>query len=106
VLAQLRKVCGQFEGLFWAQILRITHESSLRSDFLSGGLAADIFTDELYFALGERVGERGGLGIARLLYEQLAPLVVRQETASGTGERAAGQDKAQDEPRGGPGRAG
>jgi Rod binding domain-containing protein len=83
-LARLRKVCGEFEGFFLAQLMRVMRENPLKSEFLDGGVAQDVLTEEMFFALGESLGERSGLGIARMLYEQMARRVV-PEAYQGTG---------------------
>lgn len=72
-LARLKQVCGQFEGLFIAQVLKIMHQSGLHSDFLSGGDGEEVFTEMCYGALGQEIGDAGGLGLARSLLAQLAP---------------------------------
>ncbi|MBC7286513.1 MAG: rod-binding protein [Armatimonadetes bacterium] len=74
-LERLREACGEFEGLFLAQILQEMYRSVLKADFLHGGMAEEVFTGQLCMALGRELGKRGGFGIGRLLYEQLAGLV-------------------------------
>jgi len=92
-LARLERVCGEFEGLFLARMLQTMRKSGLESDFMHGGLAEDIFTDQMFMALGQKLGRRGSLGIARILYRQLAPLITGQhlgatDKLAGSGAKA------------------
>ena len=89
-LSKLRRVCGEFEGFFLAYLMRIMRRASLRSDFLSGGLPMDIFMDQFFSAIGKRLGEAGGIGIGRMLYEQLAPMVAPSTANPSPAERPNG----------------
>lgn len=75
LLEKLWRVCGEFEGMFLAQIMRIMNSSVLKSDFLHAGIAEEIFVDQFCMAVGREAGKQGSLGIAKLLYERLAPIV-------------------------------
>lgn len=92
LLERLRRVCGEFEGFFLSYMMRMMRKGGLRTDFLSGGLAGDIFTDQFLMALGREAGRRHSLGIAEMLYNSLAPRMQARHTSK-PGGPAGGREK-------------
>lgn len=80
-LERLWELCGEFEGMFLAQIMRVMQHSVLKSGFLHGGVVEDIFTDQFCMAVGKQAGKRASLGLAKMLYERLARVVEAEADA-------------------------
>jgi len=66
----LTKACREFETIFAHQILKTMGES-LEEGFSGGGLAGDMYDDLLYMELARKVSEGRGLGLARVVEQQL-----------------------------------
>jgi len=71
--SDLFKQCREFESIFAKMMLKEMRASVDKSDsLLSGGWAEDIFQDMLDDEHAKSMAETAGLGIAELLYRQLA----------------------------------
>jgi len=81
-LERLWELCGEFEGLFLAQIMRVMQHSVLKSGFLQGGVVEDIFMDQFCMAVGKQAGKRASLGLAKMLYERLARVIEADATGA------------------------
>lgn len=94
---KLREATGAFEGMFVKMLLegmrKSTKEGLFGSSF-SGEIHESLFDD----ALSRSLAHSGALGIADMLYAQLAPAAglaeVTPESASQAYERAGGRDLA------------
>jgi flagellar protein FlgJ len=99
----LRRVAAEFEALFLQMILKNMRAAPLAEDVLGGessGHYQDWLDAQLALTLAHRPG--GGLGIGRLLVEQLVQGQKPQEAAAGGRVRESTEQKVA---RDGPGRA-
>jgi len=71
--AKLREVCEQFEAFFTTQLLKSMRQSGRVEGFLKQGLAEEVFSDERDAELCKHLAQRGAIGIAKLLYDELHP---------------------------------
>lgn len=67
----LKKICRQFESIFLTYFVRQMRKAIPKSDFLEGGLAGEFYRDQWDQALAEKMAEGGGIGLAKILYQQL-----------------------------------
>ncbi len=67
----LEQACRRVEGLFIAELLSALSRQTFGAGILGGGLAMQVLQAQRDSALAEEMGQRGELGLARLLYEQL-----------------------------------
>jgi peptidoglycan hydrolase FlgJ len=73
--AQLREAAGAFETVYLSEML--TNMGVAREpETFGGGFGADAFQSLLNEAYAERIVERGGTGIAELVYRQLREAIV------------------------------
>lgn len=85
----LHRVCAEFESLFAHQLLKAMAET-IPEGFMDEGLASDIYRDMFYMEVARNMGERGALGIAKVLEKAL---LQRMEKADRDGvERGASPD--------------
>lgn len=69
---KLLTACREFEAVFYQQILKQMRESIPQSDWLNGGTGENIFRDFLDEEYAKIMAERNSVGLAELLYRQLA----------------------------------
>jgi flagellar protein FlgJ len=69
--AKLKKACQDFESIFWNFILQAMRQSSPKSEFLDSGPEHEIFTSMQDEEFSKSFASTGGLGISRMLFEQL-----------------------------------
>lgn len=67
----LKKVCREFESIFLTYLVRQMRKAIPKSDFLEGGLAGEFYRDQWDQVLAEKMTEGGGIGLAKILYQQL-----------------------------------
>jgi Rod binding domain-containing protein len=70
-MAKLRKVSQDFESLFLAYMMKTLKESSLKADFLGQSQGEKIFTEMKDEELAKGMATAGGIGLAKLLEQQL-----------------------------------
>ena len=70
----LKKVTQQFEGYFLHELLKEMRKT-IPDDKLLGddGHGQEIFRDMMDQSLSETMSQRGDLGMAKMMYDQLAP---------------------------------
>ncbi|NLT94385.1 MAG: flagellar biosynthesis protein FlgJ [Clostridia bacterium] len=73
--AKLMEACQQFESIFIHQMI-----SQMRATIPEGGLlekstGEEIFQDMLDQQYAENISKAGGIGLAKILYDQLAPRI-------------------------------
>lgn len=68
----LKKICSQFESIFITHLLRQMRKGLPKSDFLGGGIVADILRDQWDQILAEKIAQGGGFGLAKILYEKVS----------------------------------
>ncbi len=79
---KLEGACRQVESLFINQLFHAMSKSSLGEGMAKKSVANDVFATQRNAALAEEMGSRGDMGLARMLYEELARgLADRQEQA-------------------------
>jgi len=67
----LKEACAQFESLFIHQLFKGMRKTVAESKLIHGGNSEKIWEDMRDQALSEELAKGEGLGLARLLYEQL-----------------------------------
>ena len=67
----LKKVCSQFEAIFLSYLFRQMKKTIPESGFLKEEFSSKIYEEEFYDTLAEKVAEAGGLGLAKILFNQL-----------------------------------
>lgn len=78
-LTKLKEASGQVEGLFVKQLIQKMQQSVPNAD--SAGPYADLANDMMAQAISDSVGKSGGLGISKVLYDNLSKALVAQESA-------------------------
>ena len=79
---QLQQTCQEFESYFLAYLLKSMRKTVPKSDLLGGGLADEIYHSMLDEKLAENIAHAGGVGIGRLLYQQLSGSTFQFHTGS------------------------
>jgi flagellar protein FlgJ len=69
--AQLMKSCQDFESIFWNFMLQAMRQATPKSGFLDSSQEQELFTSMQDEELSKSMAQRGGLGISRMLFEQL-----------------------------------
>ena len=67
----LQAACQEMESLFLSYLLKEMRATINRSGFISGGTAEEIFTSMLDTELAKGISGRGGIGLSKLLLDQL-----------------------------------
>ncbi|MCD6574554.1 rod-binding protein [Candidatus Aerophobetes bacterium] len=67
----LKKVCSQFEAIFLSYLFRQMKKTIPESGFLKEEFSSKIYEEEFYDTIAEKVAEAGGLGLAKILFNQL-----------------------------------
>ncbi len=70
---KLMEAAKQFESYFYSALLSEMRKSLPGNPVMSGGRGEEVFQGQLDNELANRMGERGALGIARMIYNQLIP---------------------------------
>lgn len=70
--SELYKVSLQFEAIFIKQMLSVMRNTVNKSGLIEGGMAEEIFEDMLYDEYAKKMAESRQLGIADIIYQQLA----------------------------------
>ena len=69
--AELEKACQQMESIFLHFLLKEMRNTINKSGFISGGTAENIYTGMLDTELSKIISERGGIGLSKILQDQL-----------------------------------
>lgn len=91
-LAQLRKVSQDFESLFLAYMMKTMKQAIPKSEFLGDSQAEKIFTEMKDEELAKGMAKAGGIGLARLLEQQLTQSLKAPSAALSEPEKGAFQD--------------
>lgn len=76
---KLKRICSQFEAIFLGYLFLQMKKTIPESGFLEEGLAHRIYEEEFYTVVAEKMAEAGGIGLARILYQQLKNKVKNSE---------------------------
>jgi len=68
---RLRKVCSQFEAIFLNYLFLQMKKTIPEFGLFKEEFASRIYEEEFYSLLAEKLAETGGIGLAKLLYQQL-----------------------------------
>ena len=71
--AALQKACREFEGMFLAQMWKQMRKTVQKTELFSGGFGEEMFSDMLDQSYADAAAQRGALGMAELLEQQLSP---------------------------------
>jgi len=80
-LTGLRQVAGQFEALFFGQLIRSMRETVPDNSFWGQGAGTKIYQQLHDQTLADRLADRGGLGIAELIVRQFGDAAARDADA-------------------------
>lgn len=70
--AELRQACKDFESIFIKQMLDSMRKTVHKSGLNDGGYAEELYQDMLYDEYANKMAETAQLGIAKMMYSQLA----------------------------------
>jgi len=70
--AKLWEVSQQFESVFIYQLMKKMREAIPKSDLLGQSMGEEIFRGMLDEKLSEEMSKAGGIGLAKMVYEQLS----------------------------------
>ena len=76
----LQAACQEMESLFLSYLLKEMRGTINRSGLLSGGTAEDIFTSMLDTELAQSLSTRGGIGLSKVLLDQLGSAVEKKDS--------------------------
>lgn len=69
---ELKRVSREFESIFISQLLKVMRETIEESGLTEGGFGKSIYTELFDQEISQTIARRGALGIADLLYKNLA----------------------------------
>jgi Rod binding domain-containing protein len=78
---KLKKACEDFEAIMVTYLFKSMRQTSLKSETEEFGSTKDLFEGMLDETLATQLSHQQGLGLARLLYEQLAPVMESKEAS-------------------------
>jgi Rod binding domain-containing protein len=92
---KLKKVCGDFESIFIAQMLKEMRKTIPKSGLLDGGSQQDMYLSLFDEELSKNLAKRGGLGLGKILYQNIMkqgqstdlPPAERSTPAQGQGQK-------------------
>ena len=70
--SELEKACQEMESIFLNFLLKEMRNTINKSGFINGGTAENIYTGMLDMELSKVISERGGIGLSKILHDQLA----------------------------------
>ena len=70
----LKQVAREFEALFLSQLLSVMREGMGEEGLFEGTTGQDVYTSMMDQALAQALADRGGIGLAETLYQQLKDL--------------------------------
>ena len=68
---RLKQACQELESLFIGYLLKEMRATVTKSGYLSGGRAEELYTSMLDGQLAKELSFKGGIGLARLLLDNL-----------------------------------
>ncbi len=69
---KLKEACRDFESLFVKQMLNAMKKTVNKTELVKRNMGEDIFEDMLYDEYAKKMTETAGLGIGRMMYQQLS----------------------------------
>ena len=69
--AELSDACRQMESLFIHHLFKVMRATILKSGFVSGGRAEEMYTSLLDAEMAANISTRGGIGLSEMLRHQL-----------------------------------
>lgn len=81
---RLKAACQEMESLFLHQLLGEMRKTIDRAGLFDGGRAEELYTSFLDAERARVMASSGGLGLSRLLYEQLAPRLSNSPAGPGS----------------------
>lgn len=92
---KLKKACQDFEAIMTTFLLKSMHETVMRAESEAFGSGRDLYEGMMDEAVAGELSRNQGLGLAKLLYEQLAPSLA---DAKGKTSSTAKRDSSSDSP--------
>jgi murein DD-endopeptidase MepM/ murein hydrolase activator NlpD len=86
--AELKKVAQEFEAVFIAQMLKVMRETIEEAGSAEGGFGKSIYTEMFDQEIALNMARHGTLGIANILYQNLASTVESEEKKSGETQKS------------------
>lgn len=77
-LAKLRKVSQDFESVFLSYMMKVGRDTSMKGTFMGHTQGEEIFTEMRDDELAKHMAGAGGIGLAKLLVEQLTRTLQQQ----------------------------
>lgn len=71
--SELEQVASSFDAILARQLLREMRDSVLKSSLFGDGLASEVYQEMFDDYLAEAIGKAGGLGLGKMLVQQLEP---------------------------------
>jgi len=93
-LSALRKACRDFEAIFVKQLLSSSRSGTPGEAMFGPDVASDIMWDMQDQSLAESVAASRGLGLGRILEEQLGERLLAQSNAAATKTAGATEGEA------------
>jgi len=84
--AELRRVVADFESVFLSMLWKSLRDTVPKGGLLGGSLSSEMFQTMLDEKMSVEMAKAGGIGLARMMYRQLAPQVLG--TTQGPGKLA------------------
>ena len=69
---ELEKACQDMESIFLNYLLKEMRNTINKSGLINGGTAENIYTGMLDTEMSKVISERGGIGLSKILQDQLA----------------------------------
>ena len=76
---KLKKACEDFEAIMITYLFKSMRQTSLKTETEEFGSCKDLFEGMMDETLATQLSHQQGLGLARLLYEQLSSVMETQE---------------------------
>ena len=92
---QIRQACAEFEALFINMMLKELRATVQKSGFMDGGNAEELYTGLLDTQSSRDLSTKGGIGLAAMLYQQMANEGAAQRSESGEKTTASPNKKGQ-----------
>ena len=70
--SELEKACQEMESIFLNYLLKEMRNTINKSGLINGGTAENIYTGMLDTEMSKVISERGGIGLSKILQDQLA----------------------------------
>lgn len=84
--AQLKKTCRDLESVFLNMVLSKMRESVPKSDLMGSSRGEDLYRGMMDEELSKQMAAGGGVGLADVLYAQLAPKIAAKTGQGPPGE--------------------